>query len=635
MLAGVRMSFGPNDDDEFFATRDLLLERFERWLVDEGGVAAAAAAAIAGEASLALDWKRGYGGGELGRWQVGDVADFLLDWCPRKLSVSAFDAASIPASLALFVSFLDGQGLMAPGSAPFDVLAGAAMSMIDDFVAAMGDPSNFGMAKSLFGGAEAAGVDLGDPDAMQAWMDEFNARPEEERRRFIPGPVPAPPKRALPPVALPDDAEVAASKAAAPILAKFAAFAAFVGTGRKLTQTGRLTLADARALVEELGTGDVVDEVIGDQTYKLKSSDDLTGLRQIFAWARKAGVVRVAHGRVIATKRGLAIARDPGAFFDRSLDALLDIGPLASQRHTGGWFAWPEVDELLDTLAVELLVGPYAAQGAVPVEDFVQVATSVVLDGFEFPAMQHDRVGRRITNDISDMLRILELAGVVRCDGGSVELTPAGTAAVNHKLAAAGYEAPAAGRFAEATATELLLGTDLADFPALLGEVEAWRRRRDPAQAAAELAVAVRELDDPALRNLALALMAETGAEVSGPELRKLADDAEIRGVALCWLVDQGLESPDVLFDPDDLFWFVDVLAYRLVTLGVEGLIDTLGVAGSHAEEIKVIDGIWRSPSTATDTVLAAIGDEHPSKIVAKAARKAVFKRRSWLASRE
>jgi hypothetical protein len=53
----------------------------------------------------------------------------------------------------------------------------------------------------------------------------------------------------LPPVALPDEDEVAASPAIALVLTTFAAFAAFFREGRKLTQTGNLPLADARALV--------------------------------------------------------------------------------------------------------------------------------------------------------------------------------------------------------------------------------------------------------------------------------------------------------------------------------------------------------------------------------------------------
>ena len=43
-----------------------------------------------------------------------------------------------------------------------------------------------------------------------------------------------------------------------------------------------------------------------------------------------------------------------------------------------------------------------------------------------------------------------------------------------------------------------------------------------------------------------------------------------------------------------------------------------------------MISQLWRSPSKATDTVLAAIGEVHPAKAVAKAARKARFQRRSW-----
>ena len=37
----------------------------------------------------------------------------------------------------------------------------------------------------------------------------------------------------------------------------------WVGAGRKLTQTGRLTLAHARELVELLDTGDVIDPQTG------------------------------------------------------------------------------------------------------------------------------------------------------------------------------------------------------------------------------------------------------------------------------------------------------------------------------------------------------------------------------------
>lgn len=640
--------FGPDEEKEFHAAQVALLDRFETWLGDARRLAPADRAATAADAALALDWKWGDAGGDLGRWTTADVGEFLLDWCPRKLSASAEDSATIPASLAAFMAFLDADALLSTGSSPVRDLIDEAIGLADGFVDAMGDPSNFGMAKSLFASAAADGIDLEDPDQLQAFMEEFNARPEEERRRIIPDTAfPAPKKPVLPPVAPPDDDTVAASRAAAPILAKFAALAEFAGAGRKLTQKGNLTLADARALVDLLQTGDVMDPDFGSRTFKTTSAAELGGLRHIFLWARKAGVVRVAHGRMHATKRGLAIAKDPAAFFDRAVDGLLAAGPLASQRKLDGWLAWPEVIGLLDQLAVGLLVGPYAGQRPFPIEDLYEQATDAVLTTFRFSRTSDDDVARWVADDVADIVDAFELAGMVRRldavapegddamisrrrHGGTVELTPAGVVTARRLLVEAGYEAPTAGRFTDASATELFLGTDADDFAVLAAEIEAWRRRRTPEQAAAELAAAVRALDDPALANLALAVLGEIDLDIAGPQVRALATHPERRGFAMCWLVDHGLEGADALFDPGDVASFVDVLAQRLVTRGPDGLCDTLALAGDHEHQVAVLGELWRSPSPATEVVLAAIGEVHPVKAVAKAARKALFKRRSW-----
>ncbi len=631
----------------FRAASDSLLERFEDWLRGDRQVPDGEAAEVASDVFVALDWKWNYAGGDLLRWRTADVAEFLLEWCPAKLSASPAESLPIPAALTAFLAFLGATGRLSPGSSPLESLVEAAVALTEEFEAAMGDASRFGLAKSLFAAAAADGVDLGDPDELEEWIAEFNARPEEDRRRVIPDTVLALPRRpALPPVAVPDDSAVAASKAAAPILAMFAAFAGFVGNGRKLTQTGNLTLADARALVELVGTGDVMDGAIGERTFKTRTSADLPRLRQVFAWARKAGVVRVARGRVIATKRGLAIGRDPAAFFDKAVDALLAIGPLSSQRYPDAWLAWPEVDRLLDRYTMHLLVGPYVAQRAVAIDDLAAVLSQAVLDVFEFRSLADGQVERRIGIDVVDIVDVLELAGVVRRrdmaeaddawptrrrGGGTVELTAAGVATTRRLLADAGYETPAAGHFAASTATELFLATDLDDLPVLRAEIDAWQARRTPAEAAAELAEAVRDLQDPARRNLALAVLGEMDREFAGPVVRRLATEPATRGFAMCWLVDHGFEESSALFDADDVEWFVDVLAHRLVTRGPDGLSHTLGLAGSHENQIRVIEALWRSPSTATDAVLAAIGEIHPAKVVAKAARKARFKRRSWL----
>ncbi len=73
------------------------------------------------------------------------------------------------------------------------------------------------------------------------------------------------------------------------------------------------------------------------------------------------------------------------------------------------------------------------------------------------------------------------------------------------------------------------------------------------------------------------------------------------------------------------------MLAHRLVTAGPAAMCEVLGLAGNHDAQVKTLAQLWRSPSSATDAVLAAIGETHPAKAVAKAARKGRFQRRSWL----
>ncbi len=143
-------------------------------------------------------------------------------------------------------------------------------------------------------------------------------------------------------------------------------------------------------------------DVSGQQIDVAMSSGELWGLRQVFAWARKAGVVRVAHGKVHATKKGVAVAKDPAAFFDRAVDALLAVGPLASQRDPDGWLAWPEITALLDRFTVALLTGPYLAQRPLPIELLCGDATDAVLQTFVFSHTTDDRVARRVAIDVVD-----------------------------------------------------------------------------------------------------------------------------------------------------------------------------------------------------------------------------------------
>ncbi len=310
-------------------------------------------------------------------------------------------------------------------------------------------------------------------------------------------------------------------------------------------------------LVDLLGTGDLLDEAIGDRTFKTRSSDELFHLRLVFSWAKKAGVLRVAHGKVVAIKQGRGLADDLAGSFDRVVDGLLAAGPLSAQRWRDGWFARPDVDQLLDQECLQLLALPYVAGKPFPIELLTALAAEIVLDQFTFPHQGREGVEKLLAHDVVDLMDVFTLAGVVRRDGvdhpdpslptaadrgrpgGTVDLTAAGWSP------SAGCSprpdgAPAAGWLADASATELLVGTDADNYPTFRAELAAWRDRRTPEEALADLATAAREIDDPALRWLALAAMADIDAGAATPHVRHLASEPSTRGMALCWLVDQG-----------------------------------------------------------------------------------------------
>ena len=113
----------------------------------------------------------------------------------------------------------------------------------------------------------------------------------------------------------------------AELTGRIRAFLAWVGPGRKLTATGRIGLADARHLVELLGTGDTIDPDIGGRVFKTRSSEDLPHLSRIVAWAKAARLVRVSGTKLVPVKKNAALAERP---LDLVL-ALLEAYPRARQ----------------------------------------------------------------------------------------------------------------------------------------------------------------------------------------------------------------------------------------------------------------------------------------------------------------
>lgn len=211
------------------------------------------------------------------------------------------------------------------------------------------------------------------------------------------------------------------------------AFVDWVGAGRKLTQTGRITLADARVLVAELGTDDVIDPTIGDRVYRTKSSEELLHLTLVVEWAKAARLVRKTGQRLVPVKKNQALLNDIPALwltlftvFDQLGDAFLPSG-------FGESLLRVEFPRGLRAVLTAL----YHADGAVAATSLCALTWDVVtapyvLDDATEIQLKHWRVmGDR---DTERALAVLRRLGAVTVENETVELTELGRSGVRRLL---------------------------------------------------------------------------------------------------------------------------------------------------------------------------------------------------------
>ena len=131
--------------------------------------------------SCSLDWR---GSAPLPTINDDDLREFLLGWCPRKLSIPAEDSREVCEAVGEFVFFLGSTGRMKGGPDRARSMQQTAVGLIGPMMLRMADPANFGMAKSLFAGI--SGTETMSQEeltaALQQRMDEHNALPLDQRR---------------------------------------------------------------------------------------------------------------------------------------------------------------------------------------------------------------------------------------------------------------------------------------------------------------------------------------------------------------------------------------------------------------------------------------------------------------------
>jgi hypothetical protein len=185
----------------------------------------------------------------------------------------------------------------------------------------------------------------------------------------------------------------------------------WIGDGRKLTQTGRITLGDARALVDLLGTEDRVDPEIGGKVFKTTSSEELRGLIKIVEWAKAAGLLRTVKSRIVPVKKNLAVINKPLELWELAFDAFDQLGEAICVTWMGPALMAREFQVVVPWLLAQLYAGP------VKVADLYQEAWELVTRPYVLDAepAEHLRSWRNLNDsDLRHVLTALEQLGAVR-----------------------------------------------------------------------------------------------------------------------------------------------------------------------------------------------------------------------------
>jgi hypothetical protein len=172
-------SWEPEDDDDYQAANAELKERFATWCTGTG----IDVDADAPEAPIHYKW--GYLDGHLTRWTRRDLDEVYLELYPAKVIVEDAELGDVLVEARAFVTFLIETGLLDTESEPGDVLLGHLDQIEGRFRSNMADVSRYSFGKRFWQSAVAEGVTPDDPEALEAFMAKFNARPRAEREALM------------------------------------------------------------------------------------------------------------------------------------------------------------------------------------------------------------------------------------------------------------------------------------------------------------------------------------------------------------------------------------------------------------------------------------------------------------------
>lgn len=656
----MRMRFEAGAEEEFEAACGLLVDRLVRWAGEQG-------LPVDGfMAEAALDYRhRATADGRLGLWEPRQVEELLLSWIPQKVTeLPGEERGDAPGTMRTLLRFLHAVQLADPrGPALEDSLA-AVDAAAQRYPAAMADRTRWGLAKFWAMTAAEQGVDVLDGAALQRFAERAQRGEvaydqqalDTVMERRLTGRAPSSVARAEPqlPVVLPPDDELRRRAEASTIVGQLRGLAEWAGRdGRAVTAAGRLRMADARELVDVLGTGDKAEGA--------RSSADLPRLGLLVEWAKKARLVRVAKGRLYAVARARPVLTDPLQLWLRAFEACFELRQALIGARSG-WHVESMLFDAYEDVLEDVLNTLYSLPYPMPwprLRDSVHLAYRVrfQLDGGS--DVQHrmwfehaDRDLRTVLDTLVDLgaierewgmadpvfleadlsaepelpegmppelAELLGAAGVApdpaaqerdrrlreELTAGPVELlrlTELGTRAVRQRLLAVGRDAPLVGELAQASAAGLLgVLADDYDPDAARVELADWIAARGERDAALrQLVEAVRSMPFRVRAQAMLAVLLTALPDDEGERLlRGLRGDAALAPLVLTALAHHELLSPEDMTDAEHLL----LIAENLLQL-VE-----LAGGGDGAEEVLRAQG-----RDTRDAVAAALDSAHPDR---------------------
>ena len=214
--------------------------------------------------------------------------------------------------------------------------------------------------------------------------------------------------------------DLKAIASAAPAVRRMRVLVGWVGSGRPLTQTGRMRRADALALVDLLETGDILDP-----RFPIQSSAELHWLSLWVEWAKACRLVRVVHGRIVPVSKNAKLLDRPLELVVRMLEALPRLGDelghsvvTADAAHT-----------------VEAVLGGLVGHGgSLSVQRACEIAWDTAMSRYWFPEATEQQMvwqRKRSDGDLHRMLHAVADLGVLTVADGEIALTALGEQCLN------------------------------------------------------------------------------------------------------------------------------------------------------------------------------------------------------------